>query len=312
MKYIKIEIIYIYICIVTVDAPRLPSFVYEAVLTALLHEENAKIFLETMKRWSKINPMLFNHQTLLKTLEQQYNQQYHHLVINNKTMKHNTNVVATLENVNRVYFMEALAHLYILSHQHEKALTFYLDIQMIRNTFTKSNYNYIFVKDENEMKNQIIEYRHIFELIEKQNLFRMIENRILYLVKLSRYLSGKLLVSNIDKLPIRFIAQQLGPERQLLLWYLHLIFTDTTARDIYSNEHEFGDLYARQIQLYAEYMPKITQSKVTSTNSLSITENEPETDVLLLDTAKVYADSDLLKFLKAGFAPALLDFALSG
>ena len=215
-------------------------------------------------------------------------------------------------NINRIIYMEALAYLYSLSNEHEKALTLTLDIQMIRDTQTSktsSSYMYVLSRDEIEEKAEIAEYRHIFELIEKHNLFHLIQNKIMLLVKLSRKQAGRLLLSNIDKLPIRFIAQQLGPEKQLLLWYLHLIFTDETAlaRDIYNNEHEFGDLHARQIQLYAEFMPKIAEN-----NSLPHTEDDcPPIQVLVTDN-KSDADSDLVKFLKAGFAPALLDFALSG
>jgi len=135
------------------------------------------------------------------------------------------------------------------------------------------------------------------------------------LVRLSRPLAARLLLTNIDKLPIRSVAQQLSSDRRLFLWYLHLLFTDPLAREIYADELEYADLHARQVQLYAEFMPKSTlygrhkRSNVGSVGSVgSVEESSDVVPEQVLPKRATTTDSDLLVFLKSGLAP--LDLAL--
>ena len=141
------------------------------------------------------------------------------------------------------------------------------------------------------------------------------------LVRLSKPLAARLLLTNIDKLPIRSVAQQLSADRRLFLWYLHLLFTDPLAREIYSDELEYADLHARQVQLYAEFMPKnplygrhtrrgtsvgsVGSAVDAEHNNLSNSDAVPEQ---VIPKRVTTVDSDLLVFLKSGLAP--LDLAL--
>ena len=140
-------------------------------------------------------------------------------------------------------------------------------------------------------------------------------------MRLSKPLAARLLLTNIDKLPIRSVAQQLSADRRLFLWYLHLLFTDPLAREIYSDELEYADLHARQVQLYAEFMPKnplygrhtrrgtsvgsVGSAVDAEHNNLSNSDAVPEQ---VIPKRVTTVDSDLLVFLKSGLAP--LDLAL--
>ena len=140
------------------------------------------------------------------------------------------------------------------------------------------------------------EYRHVFDLFEQQPaLFRAIEYKVINLVRLSKPLSAKLLISNIDKLPIKSVASQLSADKKLLFWYLHTLFND--AADIYCNP-EYSDLHLRQMELYAEFAPK-RPSHQPEAKTVS-PEGEPPA---IQPTRTKIPDSEFLTFLKAGLVP---------
>lgn len=280
--------------IIPTERPTLLSAVYEAVLLGLMQDHPA-VFLDTVKRWGRIKPPLFDHQSLLRTLEQQ-------------------KAGDRLQTASS-YFVEAQAQLYIISHMYEKAVSCYLDPRIAERlaSATSGATSYKMEKEEGKA-----DYRFVFDLIERQNLFRSVSNKVINLVRLSKQLASKLLLAHIDKLPIRSVAQQLSADRRLFLWYLHLLFTDPMAREIYSEELEYADLHARQVQLYAELMPRVTPlspagSKAPKLQRLSNASAEPERDGNLPEAVLLKRspppDSDLLVFLKSGLAP--LDLALS-
>lgn len=306
------------------DPCRLPGFVYEAVLTCLLHE-HPKLFLGVIKRWGKVDPSLVSKGSLLQTLELQYQQ---HQQLNNAYSSSASKIrfgTASLEGQLRPYHVDALAYMYILTDQHERALNCYLDMpallcrktgvieQQQQQQRDHSYYSYY----EEEEEEHAADFRHIFELIEKQHLFRAVEKKVMNLLRISKPLTGRLLVAHVDKLPIRVVAKQLSSDRRLLLWYLHLlVFTDSSspnhaAREVYKNDHEYGDLHARQIQLYAEFSHKT--KGLPNPNQL---EEEGMEGVGLARQRRVGGrpegerESDLMRFLKCEFTGALLDLAL--
>jgi hypothetical protein len=296
--------------------PRLPGFVYEAVLTCLLHE-HPKLFLGVIKRWGKVDSSLVSKGSLLQTLELQYQQQQQQL---NNFSSSAGRIRSSHDGQLRPYHVDALAYMYILTDQHERALNCYLDMPPLLHRKRddeelRDNSHYFCYEEEEEESptEHAADFRHIFDLIEKQRLFRAVEKKVLNLLRISKPLTGRLLVAHVDKLPIRVVAKQFSSDRRLLLWYLHLlVFSDSSsmAREVYKNDHEYGDLHARQIQLYAEFSRKgppavaaqsVSPGRSSSTSSEFVSRHrlgQPE-------------ESDLMRFLKCEFTGALLDLALS-
>jgi hypothetical protein len=297
-KFIEYKQLESIAAIIPTERPALSSTVYEAVLNTLL-TESPKVFLDTVKRWGRCVPKVFDHQALLRTLE-------------------------TLKAGDRAqgggsYYLEAQAQLYIIGHMYDKAVQCYLDPRIAERLAASvpagSAGSYRTEKEEGRL-----EYRFVFDLIERQGLFKAVSNKVINLVRLSKLLAGKLLLAHMDKLPIRSVAQQLSSDRRLFLWYLHLLFTDPAAREAYSEELEYADLHARQVQLYAELMPRPsppTSSSGTSGRGRSQlqvqqqqqTESSATVPEQVLLKRSSLPDSDLLVFLKSGLAP--LDLALA-
>lgn len=260
-----------------VASPRLPKYIYEEVIRNHFYD-NTAAFYEVVKKWSKISPPLFSHEDLIASLEN----------LPNKYID--------------AYYLEALAQLYTSAHSYEKALNCYLDIP---HNIVRKEAKFL-MKDRNEQDEK--EYRHVFDLIEKQNLFKTIEKKIVNLVRLSQPLAAKLLLENLEKLPIASIADQLSVDKRLLFWYLDLVFNNDVACEIYSNKLEYGQLHAIQVELYAD-LPIDTKSScgiVSTELSDNLEVIDINNDVLLYDKSswsKTVVDSPLMKFLKSGLAP---------
>lgn len=174
--------------------------------------------------------------------------------------------------------------------------------------------------------NSISEHRHVFELIEKENLFHSIAGKIRYLVRLSRPLCQRLLLSHLDKLPIGSVAAQLQSDRDLLRWYLTALFADVSARETYRAK-EFSNLHLKQLQLSIEHRARTVLQQYQWQAQQGLTASSPWSAVYAAATASsstaalssssaaaagssssaatTLADaSDLLTFLKAGWIPA--------
>jgi hypothetical protein len=313
-KFIEYKQLECIASIVPVDRPRLSSSVYEAVLMGLLGE-NPRAFLETVKKWGRRNPPLFNHQVLLRTLDQ---------VQKPGVGDRDQRTVAAAS-----YYIEAQAHLYTIAQMYEKAVNCYLDPRIADRiaSAVPVPYDKHFLPDiDDGRQEKSTDYRFVFDLIERQNLFKVVSNKVNNLVRLSRQHSAKLLLAHIDKLPIRSVAQQLSADRRLFLWYLHLLFSDPNAREVYSDDQEYADLHGRQVQLYAELMPKtvgpintaavIATAAAASMRSNAVDNNTAPAMSTTLDAIPDQVipnrpstqDSDLMVFLKSGLAP--LDLAL--
>lgn len=290
---------------------RLSLSSYEKVLTDLLSKQ-PKHFLEAVKMWSKVKPALFDHKNMIDRLQSLTNSR---LSSSLQYLEEEEEEVegGGGESVgggkdhsgflrgNKSYYLAALAHLYLLSNQHEKALNAYL--QMNINTSASSS-----VDEKGGVTNVdrevMSEYRQIFELIEKESLFSAIENKIINLIQISKDLSGKLLLNNVDKLPIKQVASQLSVDARLLFWYLHLVFSDPTTRELYADVEQFEDLHRRQVKLYTEFAPSPSYLSKSQTNTSSPSE-EAVNDVRsteAIERRKRIFESDFITFMKSGLA----------
>ena len=281
-----------------VDKPRLRNDVYELVLDAV-RDLSPSLFLQAVRKWAKTSPPLFDHNKMISKL------------------------ASPLSRDQRTPFLEAQAHLYLVAQSHEKALNCYLQINASDQTGDRESggrdkerereSKRERERDSEREKEGSGEYRHVFELIEKQNLFKLVEGKVINLVRLSRSLSAKLLLHHIDKLPIRTIAFQLAVDRRLLHWYLHLVFTDSVARELYQSP-DYEDLHKRQAELYAEFAPPFQRPLITVGDSVTLSSSDSSVvDMLRVKQAmaerKRLFESDFLVFIKSGLAP--LDVCLS-
>ena len=161
----------------------------------------------------------------------------------------------TLEHMSVVScYLEAQAILYTSMGDYAKALNCYLEIKISDSWFQQTN--------ESDQVPESAHYKHVFDLIEKKNLFSTISSKIINILRLSKPLSRKLLVSHIDKLPVHLVATQLAAvDERVLLWYLEALFAD--AFEAYSSK-DHADWHARQIELYVKFAPTRPKPAPTS------------------------------------------------
>jgi hypothetical protein len=148
------------------------------------------------------------------------------------------------------------------------------------------------------------EHRHVFELIEREHLFHNIAGKIRYLVRLSKPLCQRLLLSHLDKLPIGSVAAQLQSDRDLLRWYLTALFADPSARETYRAK-EFSQLHLKQLQLSIEHRARSVLIQHMQHAAAGWT-SAASTDSLLTHSQSQHQQqqsNELLQFLKAGWIP---------
>lgn len=271
---------------IPVETPRLKREVYDLVLSALLDDVNscvaAKAFLQCVQKWSRKTPAAFNHMKLLAALE--------HLQIQSESV-HSVSAGGRSGLHSLPYswcYLEAQALLYIARSEYGKALNCYLEIEVPESWSAASIDN----ADNNA------QYRHVFELIEKQSLFSTVAKKILNLVRLSKPLSRRLLMTHLDKLPVSLVATQLAAvDRGLLLWYLDALFSD--AFETYCHS-EYEPWHVKQVELYVEFSPPAADELPASFSSLAGGQGGHKRKGLVINSA-------LMRFLQSELAtPALL------
>jgi hypothetical protein len=148
------------------------------------------------------------------------------------------------------------------------------------------------------------EHRHVFELIEREHLFHNIAGKVRYLVRLSKPLCQRLLLSHLDKLPIGSVAAQLQSDSDLLRWYLTALFADSSARETYRAK-EFSQLHLKQLQLSIEHRARSVLIQHQQQAAAGWT-TATATDPLMLHAQSQHHQqqtNELLQFLKAGWIP---------
>ncbi len=91
-----------------------------------------------------------------------------------------------------------------------------------------------------------------FSLIEKRNLVKTLSGDVVRLIELDRGEAGRLLIRHVNTLlPIANVVRQLqeAGRRDLLYWYLHILFSEVP--EVY-NIQEYASFHVLQVSLYAE------------------------------------------------------------
>lgn len=295
------------------DSPRLAQEIYEEALYYLLAHQEVDIFVKVVKKWSPVlHPSpLFSHDhllVLLNALNTQNNSRAWSCLEHTAGQLEGVHLVALQQNDSlRLPLLEAEAQLHLVAKNYDKVLSCYLD----------TDFNHIAIASTGSGvpvgagggsgggNSGQSEYRNVFDLIEKNNLFTKVEAKISNLIRLSKPLSGRLLVNHVDKLPIRRIALALQADPALLFWYLHLLFTDPATKTDYSNEELYADLHQRQLQLYIDHAPTTLYRngplpphilKQSGGNGHGIDLED------VLYYRKHFFESDLIHFIRAGLA----------
>lgn len=112
---------------------------------------------------------------------------------------------------------EAQALLHIYSQQFDKALNTYLRLG----------------------------HEDVFKLIDNHDLFSSIQENVVMLMDLHPTRTVDMLLSNMDKIPVRDVVEQLKERPRLKHTYLDAVFT--------KNPRFTEDFHADQVELYAEY-----------------------------------------------------------
>ncbi|XP_065186438.1 vacuolar protein sorting-associated protein 41 homolog [Sycon ciliatum] len=113
--------------------------------------------------------------------------------------------------------LEAMGQLHTFEGRFDKALRIYL-----------------------KLKNE-----HVFELIKQHNLFSAIQDQIVELMHFQPTTASKMLIENMEKVPVAVVVDKLRTESKLLHQYLHTLFLQ--------NVHAGQDFHELQLDLYAQY-----------------------------------------------------------
>ncbi|KAL9268901.1 Vacuolar protein sorting-associated protein 41-like protein, partial [Drosera capensis] len=183
-----------------IENPRLKDTVYELGLMALAtspayHKE----LLSTVKSWP---PGLYSSVPVITTIEPQL-----------KT----TSVTDTLK--------EALAELYVIDGQYEKAFSLFADL----------------------MK------PYVFNFIEKHNLHYAIRKKVVQLMMLDSKCTVSLLIQHRDLITPSDVVSQLVEAGDKCKYYLHIYLQSLFE----INPHAGKEYHDMQVELYAEYDPKM-------------------------------------------------------
>ncbi|KAF0912218.1 hypothetical protein E2562_013172 [Oryza meyeriana var. granulata] len=184
------------------ENPQLSDTAYEVALVALTSNPSFhELLLTTVKKWP---PTLYSASPVISAIETQLN---------------SSSMTDSLK--------EALAELYVINSQYDKALSLYAEL----------------LKPE------------VFEFIEKHNLHDAIHDKVVNLMTLDSKRAVNLLIQHRDTItPNEVVGQLLHTskscdKRHLLHLYLHALFeTDMNAGK---------DFHDMQVELYAEYEPRM-------------------------------------------------------
>ncbi|KAM7259595.1 hypothetical protein ACFE04_015336 [Oxalis oulophora] len=184
------------------ENPKLRDTAYEVALVALATNPSYhKDLLQTVKSWPST---IYSPLPVISAIEPQLN---------------TSSMTDALK--------EALAELYVITGQHEKAFALYADL----------------------MKPDL------FDFIEKHNLHEAIREKVVQLMMLDSKRAVTLLIQNKDLItPSEVVSQILGAKnkcdsRYFLHLYLHALFE--------VSPHAGRDFHDMQVELYAEYDPKM-------------------------------------------------------
>ncbi|KAJ6837104.1 vacuolar protein sorting-associated protein 41-like protein isoform X2 [Iris pallida] len=179
------------------ENPRLNDTAYEVALVALTTNPSFhEVLLSTIKSWPTT---LYSALPVISAIEPQLN-------------------TSSMTDM----LKEALAELYIINTQYEKALAMYADL----------------LKPE------------IFDFIDKYNLHDAIQDKVVQLMVLDSKRTVSLLVQHHDTIPPEVVGQLLGSMRKCdSKYFLHLFLHSLFEADANAGK-EFHDL---QVELYAEY-----------------------------------------------------------
>ncbi|KAF4353042.1 hypothetical protein G4B88_010031 [Cannabis sativa] len=184
------------------ENPRLRDTAYEVALVALATNPSFhKDLLSTVKSWPSV---IYSALPVISAIEPQLN---------------TSSMTDALK--------EALAELYVINGQYEKAFSFYADLLM----------------------------PGIFDFIEKHNLHDSIREKVVQLMMLDCKRAVPLFIQNRDLIPPSEVVTQLlraskkCDSRYFLHLYLHSLFE--------VNPHAGKDYHDMQVELYADYDPKM-------------------------------------------------------
>ncbi|CAD6261788.1 unnamed protein product [Miscanthus lutarioriparius] len=184
------------------ENPQLSDTAYEVALVALTTNPSFhELLLTTIKNWP---PTLYSASPVISAIEPQLN---------------SSSMTDSLK--------EALAELYVINGQYEKALSLYAEL----------------LKPE------------VFEFIEKYNLHDAICDKVVNLMIVDNKRTVHLLIQHRDIIPPYEVVEQLlhtsknCDKRYLLHLYLHALFE--------IDVHAGKDFHDMQVELYAEYEPRM-------------------------------------------------------
>lgn len=200
---------------IPIENPRLRDTVYEVALVSLAtNPAFHKDLLSTVKSWPAV---IYSALPVISAIEPQLN---------------TSSMTDALK--------EALAELYVIDHQYEKAFALYADL----------------MKPE------------VFDFIEKHNLHDAILEKIVQLMMIDSKHTTALLIQHRDQIPppevvsVILSARKNCDFRYFLHLYLHLLFE--------ANPHAGRDYQDMQVELYAEYDPKMLLPFLRSSQHYSL------------------------------------------
>ncbi len=189
---------------VPVRAPQLSAKLYEMVLNFFIVDDTPGL-LRVLAEWPR-GVGLFEPQTII------------------------TRIIDRLQIVEQVDLLHALAQLYIMIGQTDKALNVYLRLRQ----------------------------GDVFGLIEKYNLYESVRDKVLPLVLFDKARAIHMLMVNVAKISVAEVVRQLAEQPRLQHEYLHTLFYKDTTLTV--------DHQELQVALYAEFDPPLLMGFLRQSN----------------------------------------------
>ena len=189
---------------VPVRAPQLSAKLYEMVLNFFIVDDTPGL-LRVLAEWPR-GVGLFEPQTII------------------------TRIIDRLQIVEQVDLLHALAQLYIMIGQTDKALNVYLRLRQ----------------------------GDVFGLIEKYNLYESVRDKVLPLVLFDKVRAIHMLMVNVAKISVAEVVRQLAEQPRLQHEYLHTLFYKDTTLTV--------DHQELQVALYAEFDPPLLMGFLRQSN----------------------------------------------
>jgi len=226
---------------VPTSSPRLPKYVYEMILNEYLASSNIEGLLMILRRWTATDKAEEEEKDDLFDLQK--------VILKTRQMLKTVKIVDEKTKHRAVLLSEALAMLYRAAGEHKNALRVHLT-----------------------SPEPPAVPRDVFAMLETHDLLDgdSLEANVGPLLRLDTEETLRLMIRNLDKIPIERAVRHLSHDSEIQMKYLHILFQ--TKRHIYNGTSSYGKFHEMQIRLYVKHRPDLLLPFLQTSRHYSLSE----------------------------------------